>query len=360
MNVALIYGGRSTEHNVSIASAKTVHQALKQAGFKVLLIGITLQGRWYMQPDEVIDYFATEKPVQVVPALGLFVDDTKLPIDAVFTTTHGYGGEDGSIQGLLTLCKLPVCGCDTVSSAVGMYKQLASTIFEQAKIPTVPTMLLTRETLSSDRIDLLFAQAKQTLCPDLFVKPENSGSSVGVSALYNADLPAFQAAVSLARRYSERVLVQPLINPLLEVETAVLQTEHGGLIVAGPALVIDPAHARVGFLSYAHKYGEVDTAHIRIPSGLDASMEEQIRAYARKAFLAIKGGGYARIDFFVSGDRVYLNEINTSPGMTYTSHYPALMASEGYTLADICTHLVTDALHRSGEEQQRIYTPPER
>lgn len=358
MTIALVYGGRSTEHEVSISSAKAMHQALKQAGFSVLLIAITLEGRWYVQHGEVSKHISTDKSIHAVPGLGLFVDDVKLPIDAVFATTHGYGGEDGNLQGLCMLCKLPLCGCDTVSSALGMHKHLASSLFANEHIPTVPTLLVTKEVLQQGRFDQIYAQARSSFGSDLFVKPENSGSSVGVSALKNCEIAAFGRAVELAGCYSERVLVQPLIHPLMEVETAVLRTQDNDLLVAGPGLVVDPGKEHVGFLSYEHKYGQIDTAHLRIPSGLDAETEETIREYARKAFLAIKGDGYARVDFFVCGTRIYLNEINTSPGMTETSHYPALMAGIGYDLSQVCRHLVADALKRSKEERQRIYTPP--
>ncbi len=360
MTIALVYGGRSAEHDVSISSAKTMHQALRQAGFSVLLIAITLEGRWYLQQAEVSKHISTDKPVFAAAGLGFFVGDAKLAIDAVFATTHGYGGEDGNLQGLCMLSRLPLCGCDTVCSALGMHKYLAAVVFESEHIPTVPTLVLTKEQVQDGPFDQLLVQSQSRLGPDLFVKPENSGSSVGVSALMKSNLQSFQDAVKLAGVYSERVLVQQLIHPLLEVETAVLQTSDRGLVIAGPGLVVDPAKQNVGYLSYEHKYGQVDPAHIRIPSGLDAGIECTIIEYARKAFLAIKGDGYARIDFFVSGNRIYLNEINTSPGMTGTSHYPALMASIGYDLPTICRHLVADALKRNAEERQRIYTPPRR
>lgn len=358
MTIALVYGGRSTEHTVSIASAMTMSKALKGAGYTVMNIAITLEGRWYLQSDEVSRVIETTQAIHAVPGFGLCLQDTKLPIDAVFATTHGYGGEDGNLQGLCLLLRLPLCGCDTVSSALGMHKELASLLFAQAGIPTVPTLLLGRDQLKRMNYEALLEQVQKSLGTDVFVKPENSGSSVGVSALKNCDVSSLQRAITLARLYSERVLVQKLIQPLMEVETAILQTIDQDLVVAGPGLVIDPAKEEVGYLSYTHKYGQVDTAHIRIPSGLDAQTEEKIRAYARTAFLAIKGDGYARVDFFVSDNQIYLNEINTFPGLTNTSHYPALMASRGYDLPSICKHLVADALKRSEEEQQRIYTPP--
>ena len=358
MTIALVYGGRSTEHEVSIASAVTMHYFLEQAGYRVLLIAISLDGQWYLQPGRVDKTIDTTKTIHAVPGIGFYVQDTKLDIDAVFATTHGYGGEDGNLQGLCMLCRIPLCGCDTVSSALGMHKNLASALFMQEGIPTVPTLLLDKNQLKQVDYEVLLQHARSKFGNDLFVKPENSGSSVGVSVLKDCDVRALQQAVELACRYSERVLVQTFIHPLTEVETAVLATQDQGLVVAGPGLVIDPAKEKVGFLSYEHKYGHLDTAYIKIPSGLERETEEQIRNYARKAFLAIKGDGYARIDFFVSENRIFLNEINTSPGLTDKSHYPALLASVGYDLSAVCKHLVADALQRNEQEKLRIYTPP--
>lgn len=358
MTVALLFGGRSTEHIVSINSARTIHKALIDAGFSVICIGITLEGRWYLQEGGVSHQLECSTAVVAVPGSGFYVGDRQLALDAVFATTHGYGGEDGNLQGLCLLCRLPLCGCDTVASALGMHKDFASKLFEEANIPVVPTMVLDTGYLRSYDQGRLFSDAVRNLGPDLFVKPENSGSSVGVKPLPCCTADQLSAAVEQARQYSERVLIQQLIQPLLEVETAVLETKEG-LLVAGPGAVIDPAKDTTGFLSYEHKYGQVDTASIRVPCGLDPGTEQAIRTYALKAFQAIKANGYARVDFFFSNGRIYLNEINTAPGMTAVSHYPVLMASMGYDLPTVCTHLVAEALRRFEEENRRIYTPPE-
>jgi D-alanine--D-alanine ligase len=144
----------------------------------------------------------------------------------------------------------------------------------------------------------------------------------------------------------------------VEVECAVLSTEDKGLLVAGPGLVVDPAKKNSGFLTYEHKYGQVDTAHIEVPSTLPEETEKTIRSYAKEAFLVLKGDGYARVDFFASDGLIYINEINTLPGMTATSHYPALMKSQGYSLEKIVQTLVENALLRAREEKGRSYVPP--
>jgi D-alanine-D-alanine ligase len=356
MQVALLYGGRSAEHEVSINSAFTIHQALLQAGYSVLLIAITIKGRWFLQ-QELNHQFDTSQPLNLRPGVGIFKGEEKLSIDAAFATTHGYQGEDGNLQGACLLCNIPLCGCDTVSSAIGMHKAIASELFSAHGIPIVPS-----STIDSYQLATLTRELFHTMCAthgqDLFIKPENAGSSVGVVALPNATYHEFLEAVEDAARYSERVLVQPYKKSIMEVECAILRTEDGTLHVAGPGRVIDPAKEREGFLSYAHKYGQIDTAHIRVPAELPPAMENRIKEYARRAFLAIKADGYARVDFFVHGDTIFLNEINTSPGMTEKSHYPVLMASIGFDLPCVVTSLIHHAIQRGKEERGRCFTPP--
>ncbi|WP_332446339.1 D-alanine--D-alanine ligase family protein [Sphaerochaeta sp.] len=357
MQVALVYGGRSTEHEVSVSSARAMLTTLREAGHTTLIIGISLEGIWYLQHDCVNFPVDKTRPLYLKPGEGVFLDEKKLNIEVVFATTHGHGGEDGNLQGLCLLCNLALCGCDTVSSALGMYKALAAAVFQANHIPTVPTVLIT-EVNRKDLNDAFFADLVSRLGPHLFIKPEDGGSSVGVHSLRNADLNRFREAVKTAFQYSERVLVQTMVDPMVEVECAALHLEDGNLVIAGPGRVIDPAREEAGFLSYAHKYGPINTAHIQIPSGLDATIEEAIRSYARAAFAAIKADGYARIDFFVSNSDIYLNEINTFPGMTATSHFPALMASQGYDMVTVVNHLISDAQTRFRHERNRIYLPP--
>ena len=356
MQVALLYGGRSAEHEVSINSAFTIHQALLQAGYSVHLIAITIKGRWYLQ-QTLNREFDTTQPLDLRPGLGIYNGEEKLQVGAAFATTHGYQGEDGNLQGACLLCNIPLCGCDTLSSAIGMHKAIASTLFSAKGIPTVPSTTIDCYQMTTLNRDLF-----QTICAihgqDLFIKPENAGSSVGVKALINATYHDFLEAVEDAGRYSERVLVQQYMSSIVEVECAILRTEDGTLHVAGPGSVVDPAKEQEGFLSYAHKYGQIDTAHIRVPSGLPPAMENRIREYAHTAFLAMKADGYARVDFFVQGESIYLNEINTSPGMTALSHYPVLMASIGFDLPSVVTSLINHAIQRNREERGRCFTPP--
>jgi D-alanine-D-alanine ligase len=381
MHIALLYGGRSSEHTVSIKSAQSIYTILKELGHEVLPIGITLQGLFFLQEDKPLSLSIEEKQaVSVLPGHGFLCNGERLPIDVAFPVTHGTGGEDGNLQGLCYLAKIPLCGCDTVSSALGMHKDLAQQLFAKAGIPIVPTVTLDREAIlwlkeievptlpsflgnhffcstCSDHIDIALPILQEELGTSLLVKPENCGSSVGVTALQNPTGADLLSAIRTASAYSERVLIQKLVQPMDEVECAVLSTLDKGLIIAGPGLVVDPAKQTSGFLTYEHKYGQVDTAHIQIPSTLTPETEKRIQEYAQKAFSAIKGYGYARVDFFSSEGVLYINEINTLPGMTPTSHYPTLMEKSGYTFKQVVQTIVETALLRAKEEEGRTYTP---
>ncbi len=398
MNIALIYGGRSGEHEVSINSAKGVFAPLSKAGHTVHLLAITLEGRWYLQKQKGIgNTICTDYPLTIVPGVGIFCTGELLPLDAAFAVTHGFGGEDGNLQGLCMLANLPLCGCDTLSSAIGMHKGVAAKLFAMEGIPTVPSQALKASDIqwlegksdtppswvtlpkvtkgraitmqtSTNVASLISKQDRWTqgchllqemLGPCLFIKPEDSGSSLGVAALRSPDGQILRQAVLEAKRHSSSILVQALIEPMDELECALLETEGGELIVAGPALVVDPGKESNHFLSYAYKYTQVDSAYLKLPSSYPESIEKQIREYAKQAFRAIGGEGYARMDFFVSGEKIYLNEINTSPGMTSKSHYPLLMEHAGYPMQQVLQTLINHALARKKEEQLRCYRPPE-
>lgn len=384
MNIALIYGGRSGEHEVSINSAIGVFTPLRNAGHTVFLIAITLEGEWFLQKQKEISHtIQTDYPITVLPGQGLMCEEKKLPLDAAFAVTHGFGGEDGNLQGLCLLANLPLCGCDTLASALGMHKDIAGKLFASAGIPTVPSQVLNAYDLpwlegglgnppswlakqpgfanskETNRWEVACKTLQEVVGPSLFIKPEDSGSSLGVAALRTPNEGTLRKAVLEAKKHSSQVLVQSLIEPMDELECALLELENGELIAAGPALVVDPGKMNNHFLSYAYKYSQVDSAYLQLPSSYAHTLEEKIRTYAKQAFRAIGGEGYARIDFFVSGDTIYLNEINTSPGMTSKSHFPLLMEHAGYTMEQVLQTLIEHALKRKREETLCTYRPPE-
>lgn len=339
MNVALIYGGRSAEHEVSISSAKTIEAVLIQNSHTLFPIAIDRAGRWFLQ-EQVSDTITTKKPLWIIPGQGVSSQEGLLPIDVSFPTTHGWGGEDGNLQGLLTLAKIPFAGCDTASSAIGMHKALAQRIFAEAGIPTVPTVVVDyRNTFD----ETLYDECIQRFGSSLFIKPENTGSSVGITALREADLSSCNKAIEYALTYSERVLIQPYYTEVIEVECGIIQGPSKRTVPLGPGVVCNPQSE--AFLSYAQKYAPQGGAYLKLPSELPAEIEEEIRFLAIKAFEAIKGSGYARVDFFLVDDKVILNEINTLPGLTQNSHWPKLLRFEGYSLEEAIDHLLEQAIN---------------
>ncbi|MFA6844232.1 MAG: D-alanine--D-alanine ligase [Sphaerochaetaceae bacterium] len=356
MQVALLYGGRSSEHVVSVHSAQTIYGVLRKLGHKVYPIAITLEGHWYLQEDATpCELIKTDKEIVVRCGEGFFFQNTKLPIEVAFPVTHGHGGEDGQLQGLCSLARIPLCGCDTLSSSVMMFKAIAQQVFAQNDIPVVPTYVV--DDTAEDYISLL-AQAQKACGRSLFVKPEDGGSSIGVTALPSPDEEQLNEAITRARNYAQRVLIQSLIRPVSEIECALLEVPYEGLRVSEPGLVIDPANNQVLFLSYEHKYGKADADHMECPCSLPPADKQKIKDYAIRAFQAVKCNGYARVDFFYQQGRIWLNEVNTLPGMTENSHYPALIQSLGYSLEEVVSFLLKDALLSFQKESKRTYLPP--
>ncbi len=339
MNVALIYGGRSAEHEVSIMSAKTIERLLIEGNHTVLLIAIDRRGRWFLQ-EHLTDEIDQSTPLYIIPADGIYTHHTKLAIDVAFPTTHGWGGEDGNLQGLLTLARIPFAGCDTAASAVGMHKALAQTLFEKAGIPTIPTLVFTSSAIADEE----FLHIGTTLGRNLFVKPENAGSSVGVTALDNPTPQVLASALEKALAYSERALIQPYYKNVIEVECAVFEDAKGELHATDIGVVVNPTSE--AFLSYAQKYAQSGGAYLLLPSILDQETEDKIKTLALRGFEAIKGGGYARVDFFLVDNKPILNEINTLPGLTATSHWPKLITFAGFDLLSVIEDLLVGAINK--------------
>lgn len=399
MNIALVYGGRSTEHEVSVNSAKSVFKALVAAGYGIVCIGIAKDGTWHLQdPSQTSDalpgpVLPTERDgVHVKPGDGFWNGHAKLAIDAVLPVTHGTEGEDGRLQGLCDLAHVPCVGCDAPSSTIGMHKEVAKRMFEDVGIPVVPSITLRMEDLawlaedddaelprfiagfidraisarplSVTRTELFHKAVKELLGNAIVVKPESGGSSVGVTILPDLEdvrrndqreeqEDKLLLAVANAAEVCDSVLLETLVTPMDEVECAVLETSDEGLVIGGPGMVCDPRHETAGFLSYEHKYGDDDPATMKIPAPIPMRHAEQIRQYAKLAFKAIGCNGYARVDFFITQDagkaterQIYLNEINTLPGMTLLSHYPCLIASEGYDMPKMLQVVIEEAIER--------------
>jgi len=359
IRLALIFGGQSAEHAVSLSSARSVLAAVDPARYEVVPIGISPTGAWLLGPA-ALD-LAALSPVpdgaeanslvihtegtsasavaRVLSPMGGGRDGDEKPIDVVFPLLHGPHGEDGTVQGLLELAGVPYVGAGVASSAVGMDKVLMKNLFLQAGLPVVPFLPLTRSQWCADPPDVVSRVAASPGYP-CFVKPANMGSSIGVSRVDRADDLA--GALDLACRYDRRLLVEKAVEAPREIECGVLGDDDPAVSVVGEIVVQDGAT----FYDYDAKYLP-GASPLVVPASLPAETSAKVRALARRAFLAIDGAGMARVDFFLAADgALYLNEINTIPGFTPTSMFPRLWEASGVPYAALIDRLVALALSR--------------
>ncbi|MGJ8514100.1 D-alanine--D-alanine ligase A [Carnimonas sp. R-84865] len=353
LRIALIFGGNSTEHEVSLQSAKNIAAALDTSRFEIVPVGITKQGQWlvaerddsflqHADDPERIALAPSSKALTLAPACSdgqWRVGDTALAgIDVALPVVHGGNGEDGSLQGLLNILDIPYVGSDVLGSAVCMDKDIAKRLLRDAGIPVAPSVTVTRQ--SRRRLD---SQAIiDELGLPLFVKPASQGSSVGVTKVKQADELA--AALDDAFIYDHKVLVEKAIDGR-EIECAVLGNSDGRELpkasVCGEIVLHDE------FYSYATKYISASGAGLSIPAELNADIAEQVRQTAVDAFQVLECQGLARVDFFVTEDgNLMINEVNTLPGFTRISMYPKLWEASGLPYDQLLTRLVELAIER--------------
>jgi D-alanine-D-alanine ligase len=361
--VGLLFGGRSVEHEVSVDSARSVAGALIEGGFDCVPIAVTGEGRW-LSPDlsrallEGGGPRAEPSPEQddgsrvvVDPGarrLLCWVEGrTPLPIelDVVFPLIHGWGGEDGRLQGALDLAGIPCVGAGVCGSAVGMDKVLSHQLCEAQGLPGVRWMAFQASTYSRTPETAHHRIATELGFP-VFVKPSNGGSSVGVTRVVSRS--ALPAAMEEGFDCDGTVLVEEGVDAR-EIECAVLGNEQPEASVLGE---IVPSRE---FYDYAAKYLD-GTSELKIPASLDGETTEAVRAHAVSAFRCLGLSGMARVDFLVdrASGQVYLNEVNTLPGFTSISMFPKLWEASGLAYPDLVRRLVDLALERwSGERAHR-------
>ena len=339
-NIALVYGGNSPEHEVSISSAKGVYSILKKLCKKVYLIGISRSNQFYLQNGEmyddrfeIIDNYQISNEINPInelylrPGKGFILQDTLIPLHLVFPVTHGVFGEDGQLQGLLSICNIRCCGCDTAASSICMSKANCSSILNDNGIDTIKTVIFDKY-----RSNISLTDVQSVLGKNLFIKSETTGSSIGVHVFKSDEQSSFESSVSESFTHSDRVLIQPLYENFKEIECAALEYD-GEIVIGGPGTVIK--HDGSTLLSYESKYAKVDGAYMDASAPLADEIRMKCRDIAKRAFEILNLKGYARIDFFLDSDNnVILNEINTLPGLTSTSHYPLLIESEGISFSD--------------------------
>lgn len=356
LRIAVLFGGRSGEHEVSLMSARSVLSVLDPARYEVTQVGITLDGRWFTGPDAIgaLEKGNTDGLHQVILSpdpseRGLHVlrgDKYELltDIDVFFPVMHGTYSEDGTMQGFLEMADVAYVGAGVVGSAVGMDKGVFKDVMVANDIPVVETLVVLRRDIENDMESVLRTAEELSGYP-LFTKPANLGSSVGVTKCNNrSDL---QEGLIEAAAYDRRVLVQRSIPNAREIEVSVLGNDDPQASVPGEVL---PSRE---FYSYESKYVD-GTSGLVIPAPLPAETTETIRDIAVRAYKAIDCAGMARVDFFVEKDtdRIYLNEVNTIPGFTKISMYPKLWDASGLPYPKLVDRLVELALERKVERDR--------
>ena len=351
--IAILFGGRSAEHEVSLQSARNIIEALDKDRYEAVLIGIDRQGAWYLNDysiplvnsdnPQLAVLNESSQPVSLIPGdkSGVLINPdqstSKQTIDVLFPVLHGPYGEDGSVQGLAKLANVPCVGSDILGSAIGMDKDVSKRLLRDAGIPVARHISFR----ASDLSDHLTEQVEQLFGFPVYVKPANMGSSVGVVKV--ADAVDLIDAVNIALQYDIKVLIEEEIAGR-ELECAVLGNNDPVASEVGEIVTDD------GFYSYQKKYIDDSAALLKIPAELHAATREQIRAMSIAVFRALEVRGMARVDMFLSKDgSLYVNEINTIPGFTSISMYPKLWQASGISYQELIDRLIKLALeeHRS-------------
>jgi len=329
----MLFGGESTEHEVSLASARNVSSALNKDKFAVKYGYIGKDGRWWI--TEKIDG-DIHSDIELLPSLGnksFIAGDTVITPDVILPILHGKNGEDGSVQALAQLLHIPIVGCDMTSSALAMNKQATKEIAESVGIPIVP---FTTHHIAGPMLDYGIVSA--ALGMKLFVKPANAGSSVGVSKVTEQD--EFEAAINLAHQHDNVVLIEQAVDAQ-ELEIAVL-----GNYPDIETSVVGEIKPDGDYYSYDSKYDEESTSAVVIPARISDELSENLQLMAKQIFEVLGCSGMARVDFFVNraDGAIYLNEVNTIPGFTDISMYPKLWNYSDVSYSELLERLIELAL----------------
>jgi D-alanine-D-alanine ligase len=354
----VIYGGRSVEHEVSLVSARAIMQALDPERYEVVPIGISRSGRWALggmhcalpgDPSvrglievarKTLRTGARRRSRAAQAASGL-------RLDVVFPVVHGTGGEDGSLQGLLTLAGIPFVGAGVLGSAVGMDKTITKALFRDAGLPIVEYRVVRARDLEADSSGIA-ASLEQGIGYPSFVKPANGGSSVGVGKA--VDRATLRTALQVAARYDRKILVERAVDAR-EIECSVLGNERPEASVPGEIIPVNE------FYDYRAKY--IDTgSRLEIPAAITDEQRERVRRLAVRAFEVLDLAGMARVDFFLcrASGRIFVNEVNTIPGFTPISMYAKLWEASGLPFAELVDRLIALALEAHAERAALITT----
>jgi D-alanine-D-alanine ligase len=351
--VAVLFGGRSAEHEVSCISARSVIDALDPEAFEVIPIGITRQGRWHRLAGPPALPSETGRMPEVTEGSGTAVElagegpsselvaadgSSREPIDVVFPVLHGPFGEDGTVQGMLELAGIPYVGAGVLGSAVGMDKEVQKRLFREAGLPVGPFEAVQERDWADDPESIEAAAA--ALGYPVFTKPATLGSSVGVARV--EDVGGLAAGLEEAFRYAREALIEKAASGGRELECSVLGNDEPVASVAGE--IVPEGHP---FYDYEAKYLDERGAQLLIPADVKPEVMEEVQRLAVAAFRAIKCAGMARVDFFLLGeDRLWVNEVNTIPGFTSISMYPKLWEASGLGYRELVRRLLDLAVER--------------
>lgn len=366
IRIGILFGGQSNEHEVSLASARSVMKAIDPEKYEVVPIGITKRGQWLASGDpmaalrsgvdsdgvpRLASMLAPDPSgsgraelVQLTPDSrgALALSGATPPLDVIFPVLHGPNGEDGTIQGLLETAGIPYVGAGVLGSAVSMDKDVMKSVFIARGLPVLPYVCFTRSEWADDPGSIQRA-AEAKLTYPMFSKPANMGSSVGVSKVHGPD--EFASAVAAAAKYDRKIVIEQGVDAR-ECECGVLGNDRPEASVVGE---IVPGNE---FYDYRAKYVD-DNSDLIIPAKLPAHITREVRRLSVAAFKAVDASGMARVDFFVAKDlsSVWVNEINTIPGFTRISMYPKLWEASGVPYPELIDRLVQLAIERFADRQ---------
>lgn len=352
-HIAIIYGGKSTEHEISIRSARNIAKAIDSTKYTLSLIGIAKDGYWYSKTMEELDneqiVLKSSRKLSLIPGgkRGTLINTANntalLQIDAVFPIVHGTGGEDGSLQGLLKTMNIPFVGPGVVGSALCIDKEVAKRILTEAGVANSKFLAYH----SSERKNINYEYARELLGIPMYIKPPNLGSSVGISKVNTQS--EFDTAIDLALRYDRKVLIEQNIVGR-EIECAVMGNENVRASPVGEVVTNADSHT---FYDYTAKYLDANGSVTMIPADLNIATQTSIREIAVQTYKALNCEGMARVDVFVTEtDEIIVNEVNSLPGFTDISMYPKLWEADGIAYTDLITKLIELAIERSEDEEK--------
>ncbi len=352
MHLAILYGGKSAEHDVSLLSAKSIVQEINKEKYIITLVKIDKDGKWRI--ENIDDFLSSDKdqfgdgnekfgeitPFNEEGGFNIKINNTVVEVDVILPVLHGPNGEDGTIQGLIKLADVAFVGAGVLGSAVGMDKDVMKRLLHEAGLPIVDYVVYReheKNSIDSEKIGQKFNWP-------VFVKPANLGSSVGISKVDNKE--SLQSAIDLAFSYDNKILIEKAIKGK-EIECSVLEGDKPRASVCGE---IVPKHS---FYSYEAKYLDDEGAAMSIPAKINKKSSEKIQELAIKTFEVLECAGLARVDFFLTDkNEIFVNEINTFPGFTTHSMYPKLWEASGIPYSELIDKLIISGVERYKQDKK--------